>query len=406
MKILLVHNQYQQLGGETVVFEQEKELLERTGHQVLTYCRSNFEAESYTGLRKIVLAKNICWSSETEAQVMRLLRKERPQVVHVHNTFMMISPSLFAACHTVGVPVVQTLHNYRLLCPAINFLREGRVCEECAEHSLWRGIRYGCYRDSRSATATVAMLMYLQRQRRAFPDLFIAVSEFSRDKFIAGGIPADKIVVKPNFVYPDPGERSIDGDYALFAGRLTEEKGVETLLQAWKQLRTNIPLRIVGDGALLDDMKRKAIELKLTNVTFDGRLSRPAAIQAIKASRFLIVPSECYENCPMGIIEAFACGVPVIASSLGAMQTMIDDGRIGLHFAPRDPADLASKVEWAWNRRERMREMGKEARREFDVKYTPENSYPALMEIYQRAGAAVTSVAPAEAEVGLGLSQG
>lgn len=405
MKILLVHNQYQQLGGETVVFEQEKDLLERAGHQVLTYCRSNFEAETYKGFRKITLVKNICWSSETKDQVAELLQREKPEVVHVHNTFMMISPSLFAACREANVPVVQTLHNYRLLCPAINFLRDGKVCEECSEHSLWRGIEYGCYRDSRAATATVAMIMTLQRQRHAFPDIFVAVSEFAREKFIKGGIPAAKIVVKPNFVYPDPGERSIPGDHALFAGRLTEEKGLYTLLRAWKRM-PNIPLKIVGDGALLDEVKKRAAQLKLANVTFQGRLSREQAIQAIKASRFLIVPSECYENCPMNIAEAFACGVPVIGSALGAMEKMIEDGRTGLHFTPRDPAELARKVDWAWTHPERMVEMGKAARREFERNYTAETNYPLLMEIYQRAGALQASAAPAEAEVGLGLSQG
>jgi glycosyltransferase involved in cell wall biosynthesis len=404
MKILLVHNQYQQLGGETVMFEQEKDLLERAGHQVLTYCRSNFEAESYSGLRRITLVKNICWSSDTKEQVSRLLRQEKPDVVHVHNIFMMISPSLFAACREAHVPVVQTLHNYRLLCPAINFLRDGKVCEECAEHSLWRGIEYGCYRNSRAATATVATMMTLQRQRQAFPDVFVAVSEFSRNKFIQGGIPAEKIVVKPNFVYPDPGERSTAGDYALFAGRLTEEKGLDTLLRAWKRL-PNIPLKIVGDGALLERVQRKANSLRLTNVTFQGRLSRDLAIQAIKASKFLIVPSECYENCPMGIAEAFACGVPVIGSALGAMEQMIDDGRTGLHFTPRDPAELARKVDWAWTHPERMIEMGKEARREFENKYTAEQTYPQLMKIYQLAGAAASSMVPAEAVIGLGLSQ-
>lgn len=406
MKILLVHNEYQQLGGETVVFEQERDLLERAGHQVLTYCRTNYEAESYTGLRRISLVKNISWSSDSKQQVSQLLHREKPSVVHVHNTFMMISPSLFAACREAHVPVVQTLHNYRLLCPANTFLRDGKVCEECVDHGPWRGVRYGCYRESHAATATVALMMTVQRQRRAFPDLFVAVSEFSRQKFIAGGLPADKIVVKPNFVYPDPGERVSDGEYALFAGRLTEEKGLPTLLHAWKRLGGAIPLKIVGDGSLLSELKATAAQFRLANVTFLGRLPREQTIQAIKSSRFLIVSSECYENCPMGIVEAFACGVPVIGSALGAMQRMVDDGRTGLHFSPANPTDLAAKVEWAWSHRPQMREMGRAARLEFEAKYTAEKSYLQLMEIYQRAGAMEAGLAPAAAEVGLGLSQG
>jgi glycosyltransferase involved in cell wall biosynthesis len=249
-------------------------------------------------------------------------------------------------------------------------------------------------------------MIRVQRQRQAFPDAFIALSEFASQKFVAGGVPTGKVFVKPNFVYPDPGVRSTDGNCAIYVGRLSAEKGLHTLLAAWKQLRSRIPLSIVGDGPLLDELRRKSAELKLHSITFHGRLPHPQTTEAIKSSRFLIASSECYENCPMGIIEAFACGVPVIGSALGAMQSMIDDGRTGLHFTPRDAADLASQVDWAWTHPERMQEMGKEARLEFQSKYTAEKSYARLMEIYQRAGAVATNITPAEAEVGLGLSQG
>ena len=180
MKILLVHNRYQIPGGEEVVFEQERDMLERAGHHVVIYSRSNFEAESYTGTQRLALVKNITWSSDSKEQMSRMLREEKPDLVHVHNTFMMMSPSVFSACREAGVPVVQTLHNYRLFCPAANFVREGKPCEECADNSLFSGIAHGCYRDSRTATATVALMIKVQRQREAWPDLFIALSEFSR----------------------------------------------------------------------------------------------------------------------------------------------------------------------------------------------------------------------------------
>jgi glycosyltransferase involved in cell wall biosynthesis len=406
MKILLVHNQYQIPGGEEVVFEQERALLERAGHTVLTYCRTNYEAESYTGLRKFALVKNIAWSSDTSAALGPLLREEKPDVVHVHNTFMMMSPSVFAACREAGVPVVQTLHNFRMFCPAANFIRDGKVCEECAEHTLLRGIRYGCYRNSSAATATVALMIEVQRQRKAYADLYVALSEFSRQKFLANGIPSERLCVKPNFVHPDPGERAGEGAYAVFAGRLSEEKGLDTLLAAWQQLPCAVPLMIIGDGPLFAPLQKKAAELKLNSITFAGRLSRPQTRETIKSARFLLATSQCYENFPMGIAESFACGVPVICSRLGGMQELVEDGFTGLHFTPGNPAELANRVQWAWSHPEEMRSMGRHARREYLNKYTAEKNYPLLMEIYQRATATEPAASLEEATAGLSLSRG
>jgi glycosyltransferase involved in cell wall biosynthesis len=406
MKILLVHNQYQIPGGEEVVFEQERELLERAGHTVLTYCRTNYEAESYTGLRKFALVKNIAWSSDTNVALGRLLREEKPDVVHVHNTFMMMSSSVFAACREAGVPAVQTLHNFRMFCPAANFIRDGKVCEECVEHTMLRGIRYGCYRNSSAATATVALMIEAQRRRLAYADLYVALSEFSRQKFLANGMAAEKLCVKPNFVHPDPGERHSAGNYAIFAGRLSEEKGLDTLLAAWQQLQCDIPLMIVGDGPLLAPLQKMAADLKLTSVTFAGRLPRPQTQDAIKSARFLLAPSQCYENFPMGIAESFACGVPVICSRLGGMQELVENGFTGLHFTPGDSADLANKVQWAWSHPEEMRVMGKHARGEYLNKYTAEKNYPLLMEIYQRVTATEPAASLEEAAADLSLSRG
>jgi glycosyltransferase involved in cell wall biosynthesis len=406
MKILLVHNRYQIAGGEEVVFEQERQLLERAGHQVLTYCRTNFEADTYTGLRRLNLVKNIAWSSDTKQELARLLHDEKPQIVHVHNTFMMMSPSVFAACREAGVPVIQTLHNYRLFCPAANFIRDGKPCEECVEHTLLRGIQYGCYRQSRPATATVALMLQIQRKRAMFADLHVALTEFSRNKFIACGIPAETVCVKPNFVYPDPQERNEPGSYAVVVGRLSEEKGLHTLLIAWKRLRSSIPLSIVGEGSLLPELQKKASELKLAGVTFHGRLSHENTLRMIKAAKFLIVPSECYENFPMGIAEAFACGVPVLCSDLGGMREIVEENRTGLRFGAGNSADLADKVAWAWSHPEQMTAMGKNARREYQARYTAEKNYPLLMEIYRRAAATDTTESPVETEMNFSFSRG
>lgn len=386
MKILLVHNRYQQPGGEDVVFEQERKLLESAGHQVTVYCRTNDEIKNYSGLKRLALIKNTVSSEDSRREVFEVLQREEPEVVHIHNTFMMISPSIYSACREAGVPVVQTLHNYRLLCPAANFFRDGHVCEECEEHGVWRGVRYGCYRGSRVATATVALMLTVHRQKHTYQDSidrFIALSNFARSKFVAGGLPGERIEVKPNFVEPDPGEHTQGGGYAVFVGRLSEEKGLETLVSAWAELGNRVPLVMVGDGPVGPGLKKLAQEKGITSIDFRGRLPRNEAQEIVKGSSFMVLPSECYENFPMGMVEAYACGVPVIASRLGALQELIDDGRTGLHFTPGSPQELAEKVEWAWSHAERMREMGKEARREFENRYTAEKNYSMLMNIYK-----------------------
>jgi len=388
VKIILVHCHYQQPGGEDVVFDQERKLLERAGHQVVVFRRSNFEADLYPGVKRLVLLKKAVWSGDSQDAFARLLRREKPDLVHVHNTWVMISPSIYSACREAGVPVVQTLHNYRLLCPVGTFFRDGKICEECVDHSLIRSFQNGCYRDSRAETAAVALMLTVHRNRHTWDrevDSFIVLTEFARRKFLRGGLPEEKVFVKPNFVDPDPQPRDGDGEYAIFAGRLSPERRVSTLLDAWTHLRSRIPLMIVGGGGQRDLLEMNAARENLGMVKFTGLLAHDKTIAAIKKARFLIFASEWYETFGLTMIEAFACGVPVICSRMGAMQELVDDGRTGLHFNPGDARDLAEKVEWAWNHPERMREMGQEARREYENKYTADSNYPRLMEIYRHA---------------------
>lgn len=389
LKIVLVHNTYQQPGGEDVVFEQECRMLEHAGHQVVTYCRSNWEVESYRGIRLISLAKRTVWASDTEQEFLRLLRREKPDVVHVHNTFVMISPSIYSACSQAKVPVVQTLHNYRLLCPAATFFRDGKVCEECVNGSLWQGVRHACYRKSYSASAVVALMLAAHRLRdtwRREISCFVALSEFARNKFVEGGLPKEKIFVKPNFVFPDPGARTENGDNALFVGRLSPQKRVNTILDAWKRLTVPIPIVIIGGGS--DDREHlvaQAARDGLATVHFKGQLPREQTLAAIKKARFLIFASEWYENFPVTLVEAFACSTPVICSRIGVMEEIVADGRTGLFFTPGDPDDLARKVDWAWTHPDEIQAMGREGRKEYEAKYTAEKNYPVLMEIYKQA---------------------
>lgn len=388
MKVILVHNSYQQPGGEDVVFEQERHLLERVGNTVVTYKRSNWEVRSFSGFHQIQLLTKSIWAADSRREIARLLALEKPDLVHVHNTFVMVSPSIYSACHEAGVPVVQTLHNYRLFCPGATFFRDGHVCQECLEHGLWRSISHSCYRNSRKATAgIVLMLAFHQRRHTWNQDIrsYIALTNFARNKFIEGGLSADKIFVKPNFVFPDPGLQRHDGDYVLFVGRLSPEKRVSTLLAAWALLRRRIPLLVVGGGPERAELEREATLKGLHEIVFHGQLSREQTWAAMRRARFLVFSSEWYENFPVTIAESFACGIPVICSRLGAMAEIVEDGRTGLHFSTGNPSDLAETVEWAWDHPRAVRLMGEEARREFENKYTAEKNYPMLMRIYHEA---------------------
>jgi len=387
VKILLVHNTYQHPGGEDIVFGQERRLLERAGHQVTTFCRTNWDVDDYKGLRKFNLAQRTIWCKDARDDMAKLLAKNKPDVVHVHNTFVMISPSIYSACAEANVPVVLTVHNYRLLCPAATFFRNGKVCEECM-HSLLPSIQHACYHNSRAATAVIAGMLMTHRMRRTWEreiSCFVALSQFERNKLIEGGLPGDKIFVKPNFVYPDPGTRADERKYALFAGRLSPEKRVSTVIAAWKRLRTPIPLRIVGSGPDRAELEADVARHGLTNVRFDGQLSHEQTLAAINNARFMIIPSEWYETFCMAITESFACGTPVICSRMGVMQELVADRRTGFHYTPSDAADLAQKVEWAWAHPDELLAMGKQARTEFEAKYTAEQNYSILMNIYQRA---------------------
>ena len=385
MKILVIHNYYQNPGGEDAVCEEEMALLRRMNHQIFHYSISNNVIREFGALETLKLPWKSVWAHDSYKGVHRLIKCTSPDVVHLHNTFPLASPSVHYACARERVPVVQTLHNFRLLCPAATFLRDGKVCESCSGRMLaWPAVLHGCYRGSRSATIATAGMLAVHRSLGTWQtkvDVFIALSEFARGKFIAGGLPADRIVVKPNFVSHAPEGRSSGGEYGLYAGRLSEEKGIRVLLRAAAKSSSSILLKVAGDGPLLEEAR----DSMAGHVDLLGRVSPEQVVDLMRGARFVIVPSICFENFPLVIAESFACGVPVIASRLGSLAEIVDDGRTGLLFAPGDPQDLAAKVDWAWSNPEAMSEMGRAARREYECKYTSENNYRMLMEIYQRA---------------------
>ena len=387
MRVLIAHNAYQQPGGEDTVLNTERDLLIGAGNEVFEYLRHNSEITSESIGSNIALGIRTVWSSGSRNELYRLLQSCKPDVVHFHNTFPLISPAAYYACRDLGIPVIQTLHNYRLFCPAAAFFRDGKVCEDCLEKSRWQAVRHACYRQSRSASAAVAAMLSFHHWYGTWTNLvncYIALSEFSRAKFIEAGLPSEKVRVKPNFVLRDSGVDGGPREGAVFLGRLSEEKGLRTLIQAWTRVNRNCSLRVIGDGPLLNEMRSEISRSGLSHVRLDGRLSREESLTVLRGAKVLIHPSNCYENFPMAIAEAYACGTPVIASRLGAMQEIVHDGYTGLHFTPGDADDLAKKVEWAWAHPDEMRTMGRNARAEYDAKYTAERNYNLLLAIYEQ----------------------
>ena len=380
MQILGVHNRYQLRGGEDECFEAEVSLLRGKGHTVDLFEETNNRLEKLGKLRGLV---RTFWSNETYRVAKQMLAKQPYDVVHVQNFFPLISPSIYYAAKEQQVPVVQTLHNYRLLCPNAQFFREGRPCEDCLQESIpISSIVHACYRDSHTATAAVATMLTVHQLFHTWTDTvdrYIALTEFAREKFIQGGIPAEKVVVKPNFV-ADPGMGSGQGGYALFVGRLSAEKGIDLLLRSWQQIGKTMPLKIVGDGPMSPQVL-EAVQ-NIPGVEWLGRRSLPEVYHLMGEAAFLIFPSVWYEGLPRTIIESFATGTPVIAADLGAMSRLITSGETGLHFIAGCEESLISQVEWAATYPQEFAQMRQQARTEYKEKYTAEANYEQLMQIY------------------------
>jgi glycosyltransferase involved in cell wall biosynthesis len=384
MKILAVHNRYQRPGGEDQVFMDETALLEARNHRVLRYEVHNDQVEQ---VNRLTLAKDTVWNTSAYRELGALIRRERPDVVHFHNTLPLVSPAGYYAARAEGVPVIQTLHNYRLLCPVSLFFRDGRVCEDCMGKAVpWPGVVHKCYRGSRAASGVIATMLTVHRAMRTWTemvDVYVALTEFARKKFIEGGLPAGKIVVKPNFVAPDPGRGQGGGGYALFVGRLAPEKGTGTMLAAWERLGTRIPLKIVGDGPLRDRVVGAAT--RQSHVEWLGHRPVEEVHALMGKADMLVFPSQWYETFGRVAVEAFAAGTPVIAANIGAVAELVEHGRTGLKFRPGDPEDLVTQVEWALSHPAELQSMREEVRAEFEAKYTAERNYRALMEIYESA---------------------
>ena len=389
MRILLIHNRYQSHApsGEDIVFDDECQLLREHRHEVITYERHNDAIKMFSLWQRASLLWQTTWSKVSYREIRELICNKRPDVAHFHNTFPLISPSAYYACQDEDIPVVQTFHNFRFFCPSGLFFGKGRVCEECLQHGPWRSIKSGCYRGSKTQTLPLATMIWFHQRKdtwRRQIDVFIALTEFAREKYIQAGLPADRIVVKPNFMNYPPEPSYENQGYAIFLGRLTPEKGVETLLAAWKRL-ADVPLKILGDGSQRPELEEITQREGLSKVEFSGFLPHAEGVQCLQNARFMVMPSIWYESFPLTIREAFACGKPVVASRLGAMAAIIEDGKTGLLFEPGEPDDLAAKVRQLMENEDAVIKMGKAARAEFEAKYTAERNYEMLMGIYEIA---------------------
>jgi glycosyltransferase involved in cell wall biosynthesis len=382
MRILLCHNHYQQPGGEDQVFAAEAQLLEDYGHHIVRFTRHNRTVEQLGWWQTAV---KCVWNQAVYRELRELIRRERPDVMHCTNIFPLISPAAYWAARHERIPVVQSLHNYRLLCPNAQLLRDGRVCEQCAGRRVaWPSVTHACYRDSRAGSAVVTAMLAFHRKLRTWTravDRFIALTEFSRGKLIAGGLPAEKIVVKPNFVARDPGPGRGRGGYAVFIGRLAPEKGLAVLLDAWSRMPQPISLKIVGDGPMANTV-RDAAE-RDPAIEWLGRRSHDEVMAVLGDAAVLVMPSLGYETFGLVIAEAFSRGTPVIASRLGAVGELVDHGRTGLLFTAGDAGDLAAAVGQFWDEPQCATHMRQPARAEFEAKYTRERNYEQLMSIYE-----------------------
>jgi glycosyltransferase involved in cell wall biosynthesis len=384
MRIIIAHNFYQQAGGEDQCVAAEIAMLRAYGHEVTQYALHNDQIDA---MSRLAVGLRTIWSHPTFRELRALFRQHRPQIVHFHNTFPLLSPAAYYAARLESVVVVQTLHNFRLICANALFFRDDKVCEACLGKTLpWPGVMGKCYRGSRSASATVSAMQVVHRALGTWSravDAYIALTQFSAGKLAAGGVPAHKIEVKPNFVYPDPGTGRGMGGYAIFVGRFSAEKGLTTLLEAWRHLDGILPLKIVGDGPLAGAVQDEAA--RNPAIQWVGRQPLGAVYDMIGEAMFLVSPSRCYENFPRAIAEAFAKGTPVLASRLGAMAEIVDDCRTGLLFNPGDAQDLAIRVRQMLRHKSELARMRCSARGEFADKFTAEANYRRLMAIYERA---------------------
>jgi len=392
MRVLILHNRYRQYGGEDAVAESETNLLRSHGIEVL-HLEADNDADPRVDLKGALgLALNSHWSGESYNGVLKICREFRPDVAHVHNFWLRLTPAVHTACRDAGVPTVQTLHNFRLFCTNAQFQRNGHRCEDCLGRIPWRGVVRRCYRQSFLASAAVARMIVSNRSRGTWTEqvnAFIALSEHSRRLFIAGGIPEALIRVKPNFVEDLDPSRMLPSRATDFAyvGRLSEEKGVASLLSAWALAKLPAPTRLIiaGDGPERPNLEQQAVSLGISStVTFLGYRPASEVLSLLGQARAVVMPSLFHECFPRTLVEAMSAGRPVIASTVGALDELVSSD-LGMQFEPLDTEALAQAIRRLHADAALVDRFGAAARAAFLARYTPERNFRMLMDIYEFA---------------------
>ena len=378
MKILVAHNRYLYRGGEDTVVDAEVNLLRQHGHQVWVYSRDNTEIQYLTPFEA---AKTSLWSRQTAQELQKIHQQFSPDLIHAHNIFPLISPSIYDVAKKLRIPVVQTLHNFRLVCPQAMLLREGKHCEACVGKLPWRAVIHRCYRQSMSQTALTSTMLTLQRLKGVWDkqiSLFIVLNQLCREIFARGGLPMDKLRIKPNFVesHREPQWQHRRG--GLFIGRLSAEKGIDVLINALNKLPTHV-IDVFGKGPL------QALVEASPRLRYGGFQSSDILHQKLNEAAYLVMPSTGVESFGLVAIEAFACGTPVIATRHGGLRELIHHGQNGLLVPPNDASALASAIAYAESHPNHMRRMGMAARKNYLTSYTPERNYEQLIQIYHEA---------------------
>ena len=387
MNILIVHNLYQIPGGEEVVARGEQKMLQAHGHRVLTYFRNNGELSEFPLWKKMCLPFSVLWNPRTYREVRKMIRENKIDLVHVHNTLMLVSPAVYYAARKEGAAVVQTVHNFRLLCPGATFYRQGHVCEDCVEKGLGCALKHRCYRGSFAQTLCCVLSMKFHRATGIYKKLtYICLTEFNRQKLLRlPGLCPERVFVKANAVEqtlePLPGDRR--KNQILFAGRLDELKGIKVLLESWRLLGARGPELLLCGSGPLEDWCREFIETHgLHNVRLLGFVPNDQVRLLLRESRAMVLPTQWYEGFPMSIAEAFSMGTPVLVSRLGNGGSLIEEGVTGMKFRGDDPQSLADTVAAFWERKQDWTEAVL-ARYKKDM--APEENYRRLLEIYKKA---------------------
>lgn len=408
-RILIVHNEYQYAGGEDAVVSQDARLLSEHGHSVFFYIRKNAELKNLSVIRKLQLPFTTVFSLRTLREIRELIRKEHIDIVHVHNTLPLVSYSCYFAAKKEKVKLIQTIHNFRIVCPNALFYRDGHICEDCVKKGLFQGVIHGCYRESKLQTMAVVMMLKIHRVLRTFqkPDAYIALTEFNKEK-ISAVVPEKKIFIKPNYLefsqdLPENektafimnGQESKCHSYFVYAARLEKIKGIFVLLEAfhkWEEERKKespnrkkltCRLFLLGTGPDENAVKEYIESNHMETVTCCGFTEHDSVLRLIQGASAVIYPSLLYEGFPMTIVESFACSTPVIASDTPNLSEKIRDGENGFLFQTGNVADLKEKLQVLMSMdEEKKRDMGERAKKTYEEFFTEEAVYGKMMEIY------------------------